>query len=159
MCLTTYHFVKLMCFFVKICKISEFRIPCWLRTLRSTSPSKTTTGNTFLGFRKLVTNFLSAFPEDSLLVWRLKSTRSPSGRQSQMHGREWVVARTAGGFSVPNPKLRQVVCCFLPSSTFLVVALLCTSVAGVFQTPSGQDSLTLQIFTKWDINLPKLVRC
>ena len=92
------HFGKLMFHFVKICKVSEIRTPWWFRTLRSTSPSKTTAGNTFLGFRKLVTNFLSAFPEDSLLVWRLKSTRSPSGRQSQRHRDpgEWVVVRSVG---------------------------------------------------------------
>ena len=77
--------------------MSEIRTPWRFRTLRNTSPSKTTTGNTFLGFRKLVNNSLSAFPEDSLLVWRLKSTRSPSGRQSQRHSGEWVVARLVGG--------------------------------------------------------------
>ena len=48
--------VREICFFFgKICKMSEIGIPWWFRTLRSTSSSKTATGNTFLGFRKLVT--------------------------------------------------------------------------------------------------------
>ena len=36
--------------------MSEIRTRWWFRTLRSTSSSKTATGNTFLGFRKLVHN-------------------------------------------------------------------------------------------------------
>ena len=85
MYLTTYQFVKLMCFFVKICKISEFRIPCWLRTLRSTSSSKTTTGNTFLGFRKLANESWPTFPEGTPLVCRLEGRLVLTTRKRPMY--------------------------------------------------------------------------
>ena len=83
-----------MFFFAKICKMNEIGIPWWFRTLRSTSSSKIATGNTFLGFRKLVNTSLSTLPEGSPLVSRLKSARSPSGRPTQSHSGEGVVART-----------------------------------------------------------------
>ena len=142
--------------------MSEIGVPWWFRTLRNTSSSKTATGNTFWGFRKLVNNSLSTLPEGSPLVSRLKSARSPSGRPTQSHSGEGVVARTVSRQTTrrlyQTQNFDKVVWCFSPvlkALSFPVVVLCCTTVVGVFKTPTGPDFAHFTNLSKKTTIFPK----
>ena len=79
------NFGNLVFFFVKMCKISEIRIPCRFRTLRSTASGEAVTGETVLNFVNSKTT-LQPFLETASFCFHPQNASGPSPNASGLSG-------------------------------------------------------------------------
>ena len=145
--------------------MNEIRIPWRFRTHRSTSSSKTTTGNTFLGFRKLVNNTFTTLPEGSRLVCVLQSAVAKQHPAPYHRTGFWTVSRQTTRRPYQTQNFDKLFGAFLlswkhfPSPLlFCVVPLLW----GCSKRLLVQISLILQFWAKNTTDFPKQhiwVRC